>query len=56
MDALQWMGAVRMKVQTADKKHHNNPQVIHTSPSINVLWSEKVCVIINNSIIKMFLA
>ncbi len=25
MDALQWMGAVRMRVQRADK-HHNNPQ------------------------------
>ncbi len=24
MDPLQWMGAVRMRVQTADKKHHNN--------------------------------
>ncbi len=26
MDPLQWMGAVRMRVQTAEK---NNPQVIH---------------------------
>ncbi len=25
-DPLQWMGAVRMRVQTADKKNHNNPQ------------------------------
>ncbi len=24
MDPLQWMGAVRMRVQTADTKHHNN--------------------------------
>ncbi len=29
MDPLQWMGAVRMRVQTAD---HNNPQVIHSTP------------------------
>ncbi len=40
MDALQWMGAVRMRVQTADK----NITIIHTSPSVNVLWSEKLCV------------
>ncbi len=26
------MGAVRMRVQTADKKHHNNSQLIHTTP------------------------
>ncbi len=26
MDPLQWMGAVWMRVQTADKKNHNNPQ------------------------------
>ncbi len=26
------MGAVRMRVQTADKNNHNNPQVIHTTP------------------------
>ncbi len=38
MDPLQWMGAVRMRVQTADKKHHNNNS-IH---SINVLWSENL--------------
>ncbi len=28
------MGAVRMRVQTADKKHHNNPH--------HFLWSEKL--------------
>ncbi len=38
MDPLQWMGAVRMRVQTADK---NNP-ITHTTPSINILWSENV--------------
>ncbi len=41
-----WMGAVRMRVQTADK----NITIIHKydphnfSPSINVLWSEKLSV------------
>ncbi len=40
MDPLQWMGAVRMRVQTANK----NKTVIHTSPLINVLWSEKLLV------------
>ncbi len=34
------MGAARMRVQTADKKHHNNPH--HSSPSVNVLWSNKM--------------
>ncbi len=29
MGPLQWMGAVRMRVQTADKKYHKNPQVSH---------------------------
>ncbi len=37
MDALQWMGAVRMRVQTADK----NITIIHTTPSVKVLWSQK---------------
>ncbi len=38
MDPLQWMGAVRMRVQTADKN-----LVIHvSSPSANILWSEKL--------------
>ncbi len=39
MDPLQWMGAVRMKVQNAD---HINTQH-NCSPSINVLWKEKLC-------------
>ncbi len=30
----KWMGAVRMRVQTADKNPH------HSSPSLNILWSE----------------
>ncbi len=39
MDPLQWMGAVRMRVQSADKNHHNNP--LHSSTSITI-WSEKL--------------
>ncbi len=35
------MGAVRMRVQTADKKYHNNPH--HSSPSVNILWGDKLC-------------
>ncbi len=42
MDPLQWMGAVRMRVQTADKNITSNPH--HSSPSINVLLREKLCV------------
>ncbi len=41
MDALQWMGAVRMRVQTADQ-NHNNPH--HSSPSVNILRKQKRCV------------
>ncbi len=43
MDPLQWMGAVRMRVQTAER----NITIIHkqsTCPSFNVLWSEKLYV------------
>ncbi len=36
MDPLQWMGAVRMRVQTADK----NITVIHMTP----VFSKKLCV------------
>ncbi len=48
MDPLQWMGAVRMTVQTDDKsiesitiiyKYQHDP-----SASINILWSVKLCV------------
>ncbi len=38
VDPVQWMGAVRMRVQTADK----NITIIHTSPSVNVLWNKKL--------------
>ncbi len=41
---MQWMGAVRIRVQTADKKHHNDPQVIQ-SIIFNILWSEKLWVL-----------
>ncbi len=45
MDPLQWMGAVRMRVQTADKKHHNNCDVIHTTPVHQLMSGEvKSCV------------
>ncbi len=42
MDPLQWMGAVRMRVQAADKN-------IGSGLSINFFWSEKlhVCYIKN---------
>ncbi len=42
MDPLQWMGAVRMRVQTADKnitiihKHHDS------SPLMNIMWSKEL--------------
>ncbi len=32
MDPLQWMGAIRMRVQTADK----NITIIHTTPKLQV--------------------
>ncbi len=38
---MQWMGAVRVQIQTADK-HHNNPQ--DSSTSIKILHCEKLCV------------
>ncbi len=40
MDPLQWMGAVRMRAQRADK--NNNPH--DSSPSVDILWSEKMSV------------
>ncbi len=45
MDALQCMGAVRMRVQTADK----NTTIIHTNP-VNVLTSceAKSCMFVRN--------
>ncbi len=53
MDALQWMGAVRMRVQTADK----NITIIHTTASQQLMtWEVKSCVFVRNkSIIKTFL-
>ncbi len=39
---LQWMGAVRMRVQTADK----NITILHTTPvhqlTCEILWSQKL--------------
>ncbi len=41
MDALQWMGAVRMRVQTADK----NITIIHTTPVHKLIsYEAKRCV------------
>ncbi len=39
MDPLQWMGAVRMRVQTADKDY-SNPH--NSSPPINILEQKAV--------------
>ncbi len=52
MDALQWMGAVRMRVQTADK----NITIIHTTPVQQLTSCEvKSCVFVRNKYtIKMF--
>ncbi len=45
MDALQWMGAVRMRVQTADK----NITIIHTTPVHQLTSGEdKSCVFVKN--------
>ncbi len=38
MDALQWMGAVRTRVQTADKNITIIHKQSHSSPSVNILW------------------
>ncbi len=47
------MGAVRMRVQTADK----NITIIHTTPVHQLMsWEDKSCVFVRNkSIIKIFL-
>ncbi len=45
MDPLQWMGAVRMRVQTADK----TSQVIHTTPVHQLKSCEaKSCLFVRN--------
>ncbi len=41
MDPLQWMGAIRMKVQKADKNITSNTHA--TCPSISILCSENMC-------------
>ncbi len=49
MFPLQWMGAVRMRVQTADK----NITVIHTTPVHQLMYHEaKSCVFVGNTYIK----
>ncbi len=47
MDPLQWMGAIRMRVQTADK--NNNAQVIYTTPILKLISCEvKSCMSVIN--------
>ncbi len=49
MDPLQWMGAVRMRVQTADK----NITIIHTTPVYQLIfYYVKSCVFVRNKFIK----
>ncbi len=49
MDAVQWMGAVRMRVQTADK----NITIIHTTPVHQITSGEdKSCVFVRYKSIK----
>ncbi len=53
MDPLQWMGAVRMRVQTADK----NNTIIHTTPVHQLMYCEaKSCMFVRNKSIKAFLS
>ncbi len=48
MDPLQWMGAVRMRAQTADK----NITVIHTTPVHQLMSCDvKSCIFVRNKII-----
>ncbi len=48
MDALQWMGAVRMRAQTADK----NITIIHTTPVQQLMSCDvKSCIFVRNKII-----
>ncbi len=64
MDALQWMGAVRMRVQTADKNItiiHKLSTPLQSSPSVNIFWRKKlhvykkqlIKIIIMNNIINL---
>ncbi len=52
MNRLQWMGAVRMRAQTADK----NITIIHTTPVHQLTFCEtNSCVfLVNKSTIKQF--
>ncbi len=49
MDPLQWMGAVRMRVQTTDK----NITVIHTTPDHLVKW-KAACLYEINPLLRRF--
>ncbi len=50
----QLMGAVRMRVQTANKKYHNNSQVIHTTPIHHLMSIEvKSYLFVTNKSINM---
>ncbi len=52
MDPLQWMGAVRMRVQTADK----NITIIHTTPVHQLTsWEYKSCMFVRNKSINKVL-
>ncbi len=49
MYPLQWMGAVRMRVQTADK----NITIIHTTPVHQLTsWEVKSCIFVRNKSIE----
>ncbi len=54
MDPLQWMGAVRMRVQTTDKKH-NNLQVIHMIPVHRLTYFVKSWVFVTSKFTNIFL-
>ncbi len=52
VDPRQWMGAVRMRFQTADK----NITIIHITPVHQIIYCEaKSCVFVRKTIIKTFL-
>ncbi len=45
------MGAVRMRVQTADRKYTNNPQVIHNTQFYQLTFEVKSCMFVRNKTI-----
>ncbi len=40
MDPLKWMGAIKMRVQTAEKSQLNSNA--QTQIQVNLMWSEKL--------------